>query len=416
MGATQSTSHSESGRSNVLKIDGHGFAQNGSIETLRSPGYPFFVAMLKVITGSYFGITLIQIILVFGSAVILRRIGQLFISKQVGEIAAVFLISSPVTLALSLTILTDILFLFFFIFGFYLSLSSKKENMFLRVVLVSIIFSAAIYVRPMGFLAFPIFIVPFLASSLIFKEKLKSIGLLIFLIIIILSPWVIRNYALTGVADFTSFKSANLVSYAAPMFLAHIHGTTLEQEREILALKIGIPVSSWYDLRFSKALNKAAEKVILEQPLDYLWYHIASSLPFLFSSSIEYVINFYKSVMHIQSEFIGGSMRFLLAGDWKSFIDNIFRVWWKVIERVLWLTLYLFAIVGIWTNRKSRSTWTFVFVILYLMFLAGPVGDARYALPTLPFTFLFVSAGIVYLFKNGYLGMQDSFLSRSIKD
>jgi len=392
-------------------INDHSFVLNGKIETMLTPGYSFFVAVLKVVTGSYFGVTLIQIFLVFGSAIILRRIGQLFMSKQAGEIAAVFLIANPATLAISLAILSDILFLFLFISGFYLALSSVKEGMVFRVMIVSLLFGIAIYVRPMGVLAFPIFIVPFLASGLFLKEKIKSIGLMVILIVVVLSPWIIRNYALTGVADFSSFKASNMSEFAIPMFLSYLNGTTVTQERDSFALTTGIPMSSWHDLRFSDALNKASEKILLEHPFEYIWYQTSSSLPFLFSSTIEYASVFYRGAMHIQPKYVPGSMNFLLDGDWRSFFDSIFSVWWKVGERALWLILYFFVVAGIWINRKKYSTWAFVFVILYLMFLAGPVGNARYALPTLPFTFVLAAAGMINLLKNKHLGAFNSFFS-----
>lgn len=285
-------------------INDHSFVLNGSTETMLTPGYPFFVAVLRVLSGSYFGVTLIQILLVFGSAIILRRIGQLFMSKQAGEIAAIFLIANPVTLALSLAILSDIFFLFLFICGFYLALSSVKDGIVSRVAIISLLFGAAIYVRPMGVLAFSIFIAPFLASGLLLREKIKSIGLMVILIITALSPWIIRNYAITGVTDFSSFQASNLSEFAVPMFLSYLNGTTVAQERESFALKTGIPMSSWHDLRFSGVLNKASEKILLEHPFEYLWYQTSSSLPFLFSSSIEYVSVFYRGAIHIQPKYV----------------------------------------------------------------------------------------------------------------
>lgn len=71
-------------------LGGQGFSQNGKVDTLRAPGYPAFVALFKYLTGSYFVVTLVQIFLVFTSALIIRRLGILFHSEKGGEIASIF--------------------------------------------------------------------------------------------------------------------------------------------------------------------------------------------------------------------------------------------------------------------------------------------------------------------------------------
>src|SRR3989338_6403929 len=37
---------------------GHGLSMNGRVETLRGPGYPLFVAIIKTVGRSYFAVTL----------------------------------------------------------------------------------------------------------------------------------------------------------------------------------------------------------------------------------------------------------------------------------------------------------------------------------------------------------------------
>ena len=117
-----------------------------------------------MIGNSYFVVTLAQIFLVFSSVIIIRRLGALFHSHKVGEVASTIFLLNPLVLTLSLIILTDILFLFLFLFGFYLAFSSHYSKS--KIIFTSIIFALAIYVRPMGVFALPIFVAPFLASKL----------------------------------------------------------------------------------------------------------------------------------------------------------------------------------------------------------------------------------------------------------
>ena len=102
-------------------ILGH-FIQPGEVvETLRAPGYPAFTALFYLPFRSYFLVTFVQVILVFFSALIIRRLGILFstircqparLTPWEGEVSAILFLLNPMTLNLSLVILTDILFLF----------------------------------------------------------------------------------------------------------------------------------------------------------------------------------------------------------------------------------------------------------------------------------------------------------------
>ena len=382
-------------------INGRGFMQYGEVETLRTPGYPSFLALFKYTGQSYFAATLAQVILVFFSGILIRRLGILFHSTRTGEIAAVFFLLSPSVIYLSLIILTDILFLFLLLLGFYLAVSLNqdldKKKFILKIIFASIIFALAIYVRPMGVFALPIFAAPFLAAKFSFKEKAKSIIVMILVILAVVSPWVIRNYKLVGVADFSSFKAINLAAYATPSFLSSENKTTPDEERANIEKSTGIPQSKWRDLQYSPKVASAAEKIILERPFSYIKYHITASLPFLFSSSIQDTLTTYKSAMHIEGRLESGAINYLIAGDWKLFLSNITKVWWKMGERIIWFLIYIIALFGFWKQRRNSLAWVFVFIPAYLMLLAGPAANARYAIQGLPFILVLFSAGLMYI-------------------
>ena len=376
-------------------IQNQSFYSDGEINTLRSPGYPFFVAILKVVSGSYFLVTFVQILLVFGSVVIIRRLGALFHSHKVGEIAGIIFILNPLVLTLSLIILTDILFLFLFLIGFYLAISGHYNIK--RITFISIIFALAIYVRPMGVFALPIFAAPFLASKLSVKEKIKSLLVMIFVVLIAVSPWIYRNYKSTRVADFTSFKAINLAFYAVPMFLSNLNQTNVLEERINIENEVGIPQSEWRKLKYSKTLSDYSQKIILKHPFTYLKYHITTSLPFLFSSSIQDTIITYKSAMQIKDKFKPGAIRYLVSEQWKLLFESVTAVWWKVAERMFWLTAYVVTIGVVWKERKRKMTWAFIFIPVYLMLLAGPAANARYAVQGLPFVLILFSVGVPHI-------------------
>ncbi|MEK9184812.1 MAG: glycosyltransferase family 39 protein [Patescibacteria group bacterium] len=372
-------------------ISGNGFVLNEKAETLRAPGYPAFVAIFKSF-GGYFTVTFIQIILVFLISILIRKIGILFFSRKVGEMSSIIFLLNPVTLYLSLVILTDILFLFLFLLGLYLVVSSNKENIY-KIILASLLFGIAIYVRPMGIFALPIFIAPFFISKISFRDKLKSVIIMVSIIFLAVLPWIIRNYRLTGVADFSSFKAINLAYYAVPSFLSHINHTSIIEERIILEKKIGIPQDEWKYLKYSEQVSGVAEKIILSSPFSYSIYHIESSIPFLFSSPIQEVLNTYRSSMNIRTSFEPGAIYYLMNKEWKLFFYSITKDWWKMIERIVMIFMYIIVLYGFWKEKRNLYVWILLFIPIYLMFLAGPAGNARYAIQAFPFILLLFSTG-----------------------
>src|SRR3989338_3851428 len=378
-------------------INGDRFSQNGKTETLRAPGYPLFVAVLKTIGRSYFAVTLVQILMVFLSAFIIRRIGILFVSKKVGEIAAFLFLINPVTLVLSLAILTDTLFLFLFTLSFYLILSLSNERPFYKVFWVSLVFAFAVYTR-LGMFAIPVIVTPVLTFNVNFKYKLKFIGTLLVLLAVFVSPWIIRNYVEVGVAGFTSFRSQNL-GWAATKFLSSKNNTSQSDEYYKFIERINIESSDYYDIRYSDKIGKEAKRIIFEKPFSYLKYHIVSSLPFLFPSTISFALDTYNSAIHKQSASQEGAIGALSAGKWREFWEGIMKSWWKVLERLCWLAAYALSLFGIWEYRKKVLVWILVFTIGYLMLLAGPASGPRYAFQAFPFMFLLFSLGGVCLYR-----------------
>lgn len=379
-------------------MQGRGFTLGNGPETYRVPGYPAFVTAIRSIAGgSFFAVTFVQILLVLGAALLIRRIGTAYATSTVGGIAALLFLLNPTILALSLTILTDTLFLFLFIAGFYATSVLFERRPALAVAISALAFSACLYVRAMGLFALPIFLAPFLIARAPWRKKLIAMLIIAFVMLVSLLPWMQRNYVQTGVFSFTSFTAINLAAYSVPMFWAWEHGTVAEMEKEKLATAMNLPQDSWRDIRYSKEIDQFTTQALLAHPLSYLFYHTTLSLPFLFSSSLEYAFTTYGTAMHLPGEGTVGGINLLVRGDISGFMHAITAEWWKVAERILWVLLYVFALIGLILYRKKIATWVFVFSIAYLMFLAGPAANARYAVQIQPFIFILSACGILWV-------------------
>lgn len=379
-------------------LRGNGFAQNGQLETLRTPGYPVFVAVIQKISGSYFAVTFIQIFIAILSALIIRRIGMRFASRAVGEAAAVLFLLNPVTLTLSLLIYSDMLFLLLFASGFYAALSLEEKRFVPRILCIALLFGLAIYVRPIGLLAIPMFAAPIVASRLAPRVKRRAVVALLVCLLLLISPWMARNYARTGVFGFTSIQASSL-SWATARFLANEDGISVAEAKKELEAKIGAPESAWRDIRLSRRINTVDERVILERPFSYAAYHLTTSLPFLFPSTIAFAVDTYNGALNRATPSALGAIRFLAAGDVRAFYQGITQSWWKVIERIGWLSVTAIALYAAWRRRKDALAYVLLFVIGYLMLLAGPAAGPRYSLQAWPFLLILFATGCQRLYE-----------------
>lgn len=379
-------------------IQGNVFSMNGQFETLRTPGYPLFVAAIKTIGGSYFAVTFVQIFITLLSAFVIRRIGMRFASQKVGEIAAMLFLINPVTLTLTLLIYSDILFLLLFTLGFYRALILEETGLLKQILLVSILFALAIYVRPIGLLAIPIFIAPIIASSLASKLKWKAVGILLVCIALLIAPWMVRNYLRTGVFSFTSIQASS-IGWATARFLANTDHLPLEAAYQTLTERIGTPESGWRDIRLSQKITSVSEEIILARPFAYAKYHLTMALSFLFPSTIAFALDLYHDSIGHSPPFSLGAIHSLASGDLYAFYQGVTWMWWKVLERLLWLGICIIALYEVWRRRREPLAWALVFVIAYLMALAGPAAGPRYSLQALPFLFVLFTAGATHLLR-----------------
>lgn len=381
-------------------LQGRGFSQAGQLETLRTPGYPAFMIFIETIWKSHFAVTLVQILIVLISAVLIRRIGIVFASRSSGEAAAILFLLTPATLALTLLIYSDILFLCLFVTGFYVALQLKEEGLLRQVLVVLLLFACAIYVRPIGLLAVPIFVAPIAVSRLRNTSKVRVATVLLVGIFISLAPWMARNYAHTGVFSYTSIQASSIL-WATARFLADADHLPLDTAYKTLEDMAGTPESTWRDIRLSEKLNAVAKEVILERPVAYTTWHMTSSLSFLFPSTLSFMFDTYNTSLNQAPPFRQGAIRALTAGNFKAFYDGVSQTWWKLLERFAWLVVCGVAIITVWHRRNDPLAWALAFVIGYFMLLAGPAAGPRYSLQAWPFLFILFSAGCERIFQEG---------------
>jgi hypothetical protein len=368
----------------------------GIPETFRTPGYPLFVMIFGLLDGgTFFAATFVQIILMLVGALLVQDIGRRFFSPHIGAVAATAFLLNPTTLAVSLFIFSDSLFAFLYILFFWLTITRLRTQLVQTIILMSIITTAALYVRPMGVLAFPIFLAPLLLSSISWKKMIIVAISLAGMTALLVTPWMERNRQHTGVFLFSTLAPYNISVYNIPMYYAHKNGTSPQIETARLAEEIGLSHSLWKEPQSAPILKKSISHFVREHVFGYAVYHSITSLPFFFGSDIEWSLRVYFGSLHIPFTSGGGAIFDLAKGDIGTFFSKITSQWWKFTERLWICFLGLSCLYSLVIMRKKPAVWVWAGIILYLAFLAGPVSDARYRFPTDAFIYLLASSGFV---------------------
>jgi hypothetical protein len=216
----------------ALQIEqGKGIANaNGSAHFYRLPGYPLFLAGCYKICGADPKIALlVQIVLAsliplliffLSLAVFPARRSVAWLAAIVSSIHVGFLIYSGL-------LMTETLFLVFFLLFLIAYFSGC---LFSSGVLLGI----ASLIRPVGLYVIILSIVLLMLQGF----NLKKIGLLLGGWLIIVIPWLVRNYLLTGALFFHTLPGTHFLNHMAIPVVMQAREVTQAQARAIVMLKV----------------------------------------------------------------------------------------------------------------------------------------------------------------------------------
>lgn len=379
-------------------IKTHSFSIDGSVpETFRTPGYPAFIALIRTISGgSFLAVTFIQILLALCIALLIQKIGAQHFSPKVGAMAAIIFLINPTTLLVSLVIHSEIPFVTLYILLFWLIGEYLEKKPWSISIISGFLTAMAMYIRPIGFLAFPIFLAPILFTKINWKKKIVLATILVTVTLLLLAPWMLRNKEKTGVFGFSSLATQSIVTYSIPMFRVHLNDTSIEKETNRIVKETGAKQENWRELSSAPLLKPYIYGFVKNNFFSYSKWHAIVSIPFFFASDIDWSRTVYSLAMHKTLSNKSQAAIFDLAkGNVGSFLGKITHPWWKFSERMIFCLFALFSLYVVIKMRRKTAIWVMVGIIVYLAFATGPVATARHRFPVDPFIYLIASAGIV---------------------
>ena len=240
----------------------------GVPDTVRTPGYPLFIALPLALGWGLSGVVLLQHLLALGMALLLAawtmpRFGA-WAAGAAGALASLnFLLCLYPGFLLSETLFA------FLTTGSVLALGSallSRKGILRRIALAAALAGCAALVRPIGLY----FLVPACLTLLLCLPARRLAAALVFLAVFALAPgaWMVRNHALTGQFSLSGIASLNLLGYQAAGTLAvkeggdyaaahrRINAQLLAQARERFDAQAGDgPARSLGDIQREMALG-----------------------------------------------------------------------------------------------------------------------------------------------------------------
>lgn len=210
----------------------------GEQETFRTPGYPAFLAIGRVLPegkmplqGGWRLVLAIQVLIDVHLVLLTYLLGRELVSHGVGLGAAALQAVSPLAIAASCRIWSDGLFAFLLTAAVLLIVRHFRTGSWRTLLGSAALLAAACYVRPIGLAMAAGFCVVLLFG----RKRLRRAGVLAGVVAALIAPWVVRNAVMADYVGFSSVATDGLYYFSAAEVVARKGGISAEQARKLLS-------------------------------------------------------------------------------------------------------------------------------------------------------------------------------------
>ncbi|HWP61072.1 MAG TPA: GtrA family protein [Candidatus Paceibacterota bacterium] len=381
-----------------------------------APGYAWLLAGSQVLFHSYWPLVVLQMLLSLGSGVLLYLMSRRFLSPTFSAIVVLLYGIDPLVVFAYSSVMTDGIFSFLLLAIIYLLFFRERRELWVWA-LVGLLLGAATMMRPIGQ-----FLVVLLPAAYLLQRWLQPKaqrvkehilgGLLVCAVCValVLVPWMVRNYEIFGSFEVAHTGPNDVLHNDVKYFLAWKDMHTMS------------PASVFYPARHPDApqLIDAVQQIageqaqltppgkdpenadtativhfVLADPFSYLYFDSINTIPFFLAGSG----SAYVQIIHQErdnTDFSASTLNDaqaafsqLRAHDYSA-LATLAPI---VLESLFLLFVCVFALVGLYLERKRFEAWLFAGLIAYFALLTGPMAMARYRIPTWPFLLMLAACG-----------------------
>ncbi len=392
----------------ISMLQGEGFTNAaGEPEIFRTPGYSVFLAALYAVFGpSLWPVCAAQHALVLamalGAGAVARRMAQQANlragpaqERLASSTACCAVLTCPVLVLFSATVLTEIVFAAVFFLVLVLLASSVERNSPTCAFAGMAALLCATFIRPLA-LYLPVILIPVLmlyGLRLGRKRMLAGLALGAVLYVVGVGGWMHRNEAAAGYPGFASVQETNLYEYIAASIEARVQGRSwadVRQEYEQKALEI-------QPAELHDYMRRHAVHVILSRPVEAGKVWLRGALVMFFQPATGHLATLFglrQSESGIIYKFVSMPLREFAAYAWRE--DRAL---------VLFLALGLAWLAPFWSLAIAGTVWAVrrpaPFTILALLMAgyvvlvsSGPQSVERFRAPLIPVAAVFAGTGV----------------------
>jgi 4-amino-4-deoxy-L-arabinose transferase-like glycosyltransferase len=387
----------------ILQGDTSLVTNDEATRSLRTPGYPLFLAGIFSLTREPFVIVIMQILIALCTIPFIYSIGRRLTNGSVSFFATLAYILYPTIAFLNTQILAETLFMLFTTLSLWL-LFVVTPTWSPRYLAAGAAAGVAILIRPSFMYVVPLLVAYIVISEHTLWRKLISGTIVAIATIAILAPWLNANQRDFGQTTLSTAGNFNILYVYIPQFLAQkseseegwlsIQQKFITQTREA-GYEIGSHRASEYERQQIKA--ELSGKIV-----SYVIFHLERSILTFVSSGIKMVNNeftelgkpiFSATPWLVQQVYTHGFSWELIKNNFLAFFDAALMALFAVLTPIG-------IAVAIW--RRDKMIWGLLLIlgmILVSVLLAGPNGNARYRMPIQPYIFLLAFSSIYIIYQ-----------------
>lgn len=394
-------------------LAGNGFSRSSSTpvtpDSVRTPLYPLIIAGLQSIFGGSKALLTFQILLGSFTAVIAWLLAKEFLGDGIGAIlSGVAVAVEPLGAYLAGIILTENVFTFLFLLAMYLFVRYLKDPKIILLILFSSILGAATLAKPTP-QYLPIFFVfiMWLANERRITKRFSLHSLvLVSVFLVVLSPWLYRNYQVFGAAALNVQQVTTVFGYLVPSTIALEENISFAEAQEKFYAEQQVKDVEEINLGNAAPYKERALEELARHPIGLMKSVGVTIFTFFTHDGYADILSYFDvdvSYAHPPLKTLLTNPMEFVSFLWKLAHGSELLV---IVGRIFWVFVTLFALLGTALYVRAKG------ITPELLFLIGVIGyfalttaaiglavNARFRVPVDPLIFILTFYALTHLFK-----------------
>ncbi len=366
--------------------------------TTRTLFYPLILGFFeKFMPYGFVAVSLLQAFAAAGIAVLVYRLGRLYLERRYALGAALFVSFEPLISTFHMLIMPDTFLVLFLLFWMWFLIKHLESGAH-RELVISIVFLAlAVYTKP---IAYYLFIITAPVLWIRHRSFWKPVGAILLLFLLFL-PWMAYNKVRAGTFAMTTDDVENLCSWELVALISTRHRLDSVDWLPIIKLPEYQNVAAR-----CTSTGGALAIFIREYPKELF---VATGISKLAMLTNEGYSAFFEKPAHkqIQPHHNYLTPPVLTNRDWPEKVLAAARemrtpeLMAIIVGKVIWLSVAILAILGFWQALRGKHFLSTLFLLLFVLYIVGVTTlstgfgvGARLRFPIDPLLAIFAAVGI----------------------